>query len=161
MILFAADLVIKSMFIHIQHSSSGRQITFGLFLWSQGWWTLLIYNLVILLKNFFFFFRTGKIQLLRFKQEPKLLQLLAALYRQNTRGAVLTAAGITGDYLVECDILKYIPIFVLVHLIIAADSPFPLFWFLSSGCYSCFHVVKPYQAGHYIIHPEFVSESLY
>ncbi|XP_039654528.1 uncharacterized protein LOC120557901 isoform X2 [Perca fluviatilis] len=27
-----------------------------------------------------------------------------------------------------------------------------------SGCYSCFHVVKPYQAGHYIIHPEFVSE---
>ncbi|TDH14393.1 hypothetical protein EPR50_G00042540 [Perca flavescens] len=26
------------------------------------------------------------------------------------------------------------------------------------GCYSCFHVVKPYQAGHYIIHPEFVSE---
>ncbi|XP_039468762.1 uncharacterized protein LOC120440404 isoform X3 [Oreochromis aureus] len=31
----------------------------------------------------------------------------------------------------------------------------------NSGCYSCFHVVKPYQAGHYIIHPEFVSESLY
>ncbi|XP_030586335.1 uncharacterized protein LOC115780996 [Archocentrus centrarchus] len=31
----------------------------------------------------------------------------------------------------------------------------------SSGCYSCFHVVKPYQAGHYVIHPEFVSESLY
>ncbi|KAI3370318.1 hypothetical protein L3Q82_025091 [Scortum barcoo] len=30
----------------------------------------------------------------------------------------------------------------------------------SSGCYSCFHVVKPYQAGHYIIHPEFVSECL-
>ncbi|XP_047438692.1 uncharacterized protein LOC125006580 isoform X2 [Mugil cephalus] len=30
-----------------------------------------------------------------------------------------------------------------------------------SGCYSCFHVVKPYQAGHYIIHPEFVSECLY
>ncbi|XP_028262675.1 uncharacterized protein LOC114436559 [Parambassis ranga] len=30
-----------------------------------------------------------------------------------------------------------------------------------SGCYSCFHVVKPYQAGHYIIHPEFVSEGLY
>ncbi|KAM9758250.1 uncharacterized protein ACNS7B_005304 [Menidia menidia] len=30
-----------------------------------------------------------------------------------------------------------------------------------SGCYSCFHVVRPYQAGHYIIHPEFVSESLY
>ncbi|XP_044027554.1 uncharacterized protein LOC122864312 [Siniperca chuatsi] len=29
-----------------------------------------------------------------------------------------------------------------------------------SGCYSCFHVVKPYQAGHYIIHPEFVSECL-
>ncbi|XP_026202761.1 uncharacterized protein LOC113153379 [Anabas testudineus] len=29
-----------------------------------------------------------------------------------------------------------------------------------SSCYSCFHVVKPYQAGHYIIHPEFVSESL-
>ncbi|KAF3689596.1 hypothetical protein EXN66_Car005268 [Channa argus] len=26
------------------------------------------------------------------------------------------------------------------------------------SCYSCFHVVKPYQAGHYIIHPEFVSE---
>ncbi|XP_041836783.1 uncharacterized protein LOC121636985 [Melanotaenia boesemani] len=31
----------------------------------------------------------------------------------------------------------------------------------SSGCYSCFQVVRPYQAGHYIIHPEFVSESLY
>ncbi|KAK5872831.1 hypothetical protein PBY51_013493 [Eleginops maclovinus] len=30
----------------------------------------------------------------------------------------------------------------------------------NSGCYSCFHVVKPYQAGHYIIHPEFVSECL-
>ncbi|XP_069373490.1 uncharacterized protein [Paralichthys olivaceus] len=30
----------------------------------------------------------------------------------------------------------------------------------NSGCYSCFHVVKPYQAGHYIIHPEFVSEWL-
>ncbi|XP_071402785.1 uncharacterized protein [Centroberyx affinis] len=30
----------------------------------------------------------------------------------------------------------------------------------SSGGYSCFHVVKPYQAGHYIIHPEFVSECL-
>ncbi|KAK1901111.1 Nonribosomal peptide synthetase dtxS1 [Dissostichus eleginoides] len=30
----------------------------------------------------------------------------------------------------------------------------------NSGCYSCFHVVKPFQAGHYIIHPEFVSESL-
>ncbi|XP_035810967.1 uncharacterized protein LOC118471297 [Amphiprion ocellaris] len=30
-----------------------------------------------------------------------------------------------------------------------------------SGCYSCFHVVKPHQAGHYIIHPEFVSECLY
>ncbi|KAM3621314.1 uncharacterized protein V6R79_009360 [Siganus canaliculatus] len=29
-----------------------------------------------------------------------------------------------------------------------------------SGCYSCFHVVKPYQAGHYIIHPDFVSECL-
>ncbi|KAM7005609.1 uncharacterized protein LKV04_002317 isoform 1-T1 [Tautogolabrus adspersus] len=29
-----------------------------------------------------------------------------------------------------------------------------------SGCYSCFHVVRPYQAGHYIIHPEFVSECL-
>uniref|UniRef100_A0A1A8AG07 Uncharacterized protein n=1 Tax=Nothobranchius furzeri TaxID=105023 RepID=A0A1A8AG07_NOTFU len=29
-----------------------------------------------------------------------------------------------------------------------------------SDCYSCFHVVRPYQAGHYIIHPEFVSESL-
>ncbi|XP_035487580.1 uncharacterized protein LOC118309495 isoform X2 [Scophthalmus maximus] len=28
------------------------------------------------------------------------------------------------------------------------------------GCYSCFQVVKPYQAGHYTIHPEFVSESL-
>ncbi|KAL6111788.1 uncharacterized protein ACO6RY_08689 [Pungitius sinensis] len=27
-----------------------------------------------------------------------------------------------------------------------------------SGCYSCFHVVKPSEAGHYIIHPEFVSE---
>ncbi|XP_061694649.1 uncharacterized protein LOC133510595 [Syngnathoides biaculeatus] len=27
-----------------------------------------------------------------------------------------------------------------------------------SGCYSCFHVVKPYQAGHYVIHPQFVSE---
>ncbi|XP_049893000.1 uncharacterized protein LOC126385399 isoform X1 [Epinephelus moara] len=33
-------------------------------------------------------------------------------------------------------------------------------WDFSSGCYSCFHVVKPYQAGHYIIHPEFVSECL-
>ncbi|KAK5912857.1 hypothetical protein CesoFtcFv8_002688 [Champsocephalus esox] len=30
----------------------------------------------------------------------------------------------------------------------------------NSGCYSCFQVVKPYQAGHYIIHPEFVSECL-
>ncbi|KAI4827926.1 hypothetical protein KUCAC02_031283 [Chaenocephalus aceratus] len=30
----------------------------------------------------------------------------------------------------------------------------------ASGCYSCFQVVKPYQAGHYIIHPEFVSECL-
>ncbi|XP_013865146.1 uncharacterized protein LOC106518409 [Austrofundulus limnaeus] len=30
-----------------------------------------------------------------------------------------------------------------------------------SDCYSCFHVVRPYQAGHYIIHPEFVSESQY
>ncbi|KAK9529343.1 hypothetical protein VZT92_013444 [Zoarces viviparus] len=29
-----------------------------------------------------------------------------------------------------------------------------------SGCYSCFHVVKPYKAGHYIIHPDFVSECL-
>ncbi|XP_061654080.1 uncharacterized protein LOC133489222 [Phyllopteryx taeniolatus] len=27
-----------------------------------------------------------------------------------------------------------------------------------SGCYSCFHVVKPYQASHYVIHPQFVSE---
>ncbi|XP_040061059.1 uncharacterized protein LOC120835847 [Gasterosteus aculeatus] len=27
-----------------------------------------------------------------------------------------------------------------------------------SGGYSCFHVVKPSEAGHYIIHPEFVSE---
>ncbi|KTG43250.1 hypothetical protein cypCar_00006825 [Cyprinus carpio] len=24
---------------------------------------------------------------------------------------------------------------------------------------SCFHVVKPYKGGHYIIHPEFVSEA--
>ncbi|XP_039468765.1 uncharacterized protein LOC120440404 isoform X5 [Oreochromis aureus] len=38
---------------------------------------------------------SGKIQLLRFKQGPRLLQLLAALHGQNTRGAVLTAAGIT------------------------------------------------------------------
>ncbi|XP_012726214.3 uncharacterized protein LOC105931876 isoform X1 [Fundulus heteroclitus] len=30
-----------------------------------------------------------------------------------------------------------------------------------SDCYSCFHVVRPYQASHYVIHPEFVSESLY
>ncbi|XP_053724789.1 uncharacterized protein LOC128760996 isoform X2 [Synchiropus splendidus] len=29
---------------------------------------------------------------------------------------------------------------------------------LRSGCYSCFQVVNRYQAGHYIIHPEFVSE---
>ncbi|XP_056886269.1 uncharacterized protein LOC130524288 isoform X1 [Takifugu flavidus] len=29
-----------------------------------------------------------------------------------------------------------------------------------STCHSCFHVVKPFQAGHYIIHPEFVSEVL-
>ncbi|XP_077104196.1 uncharacterized protein LOC143757094 [Siphateles boraxobius] len=25
--------------------------------------------------------------------------------------------------------------------------------------HSCFHVVKPYKVGHYIIHPEFVSEA--
>eukprot|EP00063_Salmo_salar_P013364 XP_013988199.1 PREDICTED: uncharacterized protein LOC106565506 [Salmo salar] len=30
----------------------------------------------------------------------------------------------------------------------------------SCGGYSCFNVVKPYQAGYYIIHPEFVSECL-
>ncbi|XP_054883475.1 uncharacterized protein LOC129358443 [Poeciliopsis prolifica] len=30
-----------------------------------------------------------------------------------------------------------------------------------SDCYSCFHVVRPCQAAHYVIHPEFVSESLY
>ncbi|MEQ2295324.1 hypothetical protein AMECASPLE_012891 [Ameca splendens] len=30
-----------------------------------------------------------------------------------------------------------------------------------SDCYSCFQVVRPYQAAHYVIHPEFVSESLY
>ncbi|XP_038129726.1 uncharacterized protein LOC119775722 [Cyprinodon tularosa] len=30
-----------------------------------------------------------------------------------------------------------------------------------SDCYSCFHVVRPYQAAHYVIHPEFVSEALY
>ncbi|XP_029358788.1 uncharacterized protein LOC115044085 isoform X2 [Echeneis naucrates] len=29
-----------------------------------------------------------------------------------------------------------------------------------SACHSCFHVVKPLRAGHYIIHPEFVSECL-
>ncbi|XP_075870449.1 uncharacterized protein LOC142880416 [Nelusetta ayraudi] len=29
-----------------------------------------------------------------------------------------------------------------------------------SGCHSCFHVVKPYHAAHYTIHPEFVSECL-
>ncbi|KAL7854082.1 hypothetical protein AOLI_G00209260 [Acnodon oligacanthus] len=28
----------------------------------------------------------------------------------------------------------------------------------SSGGYSCFHVVKPYKAGYYIIHPEFLEE---
>ncbi|XP_031433989.1 uncharacterized protein LOC116222914 [Clupea harengus] len=28
----------------------------------------------------------------------------------------------------------------------------------SSGGHSCFHVVKPFKAGFYIIHPEFVSE---
>ncbi|XP_056131317.1 uncharacterized protein LOC130108427 isoform X2 [Lampris incognitus] len=31
---------------------------------------------------------------------------------------------------------------------------------LDSCGYSCFHVVNPFQAGHYIIHPEFVSEFL-
>ncbi|KAL6469828.1 hypothetical protein MHYP_G00209470 [Metynnis hypsauchen] len=31
----------------------------------------------------------------------------------------------------------------------------------SSGGYSCFHVVKPYKAGYYIIHPEFMSEWLH
>ncbi|XP_076005695.1 uncharacterized protein LOC143000308 [Genypterus blacodes] len=30
----------------------------------------------------------------------------------------------------------------------------------SKSGYACFHVVKPYQEGHYVIHPEFVSESL-
>ncbi|XP_072517356.1 uncharacterized protein [Salminus brasiliensis] len=31
----------------------------------------------------------------------------------------------------------------------------------SSGGYSCFHVVKPYKAGYYTIHPEFMSEWLH
>ncbi|KAJ7999818.1 hypothetical protein DPEC_G00198360 [Dallia pectoralis] len=31
----------------------------------------------------------------------------------------------------------------------------------SCGGYSCFNVVKPSQAGHYIIHPEFMSESVH
>ncbi|CAL8337967.1 unnamed protein product [Lota lota] len=30
----------------------------------------------------------------------------------------------------------------------------------SCGGYSCFNVVKPFQTGHFIIHPEFVSEYL-
>ncbi|CAL8381038.1 unnamed protein product [Boreogadus saida] len=30
----------------------------------------------------------------------------------------------------------------------------------SCAGYSCFNVVKPFQAGHFIIHPEFVSENL-
>ncbi|KAJ3602106.1 hypothetical protein NHX12_017259 [Muraenolepis orangiensis] len=31
---------------------------------------------------------------------------------------------------------------------------------IPSGGYSCFNVVRPSQAGHFIIHPEFVSENL-